>query len=176
MRALASAGDAAACGRLNANLSSALLNARGVWAAFCPIAGEPDPRPSLPRRASLEWAFPRVAGDALEFRVPQDPSSADAFEVGSWGVLEPSLGARAVAPGDIAGFLVPGLAFDREGARMGRGKGFYDRCLALSEGFRIGVAFASQIADSPLPMEAHDVRMDAVVTENGIIWAGEKRP
>ena len=67
--------------------------------------------------------------------------------------------------------LVPGLAFDKSGARLGRGRGFYDRFLAGITGFRVGVCFDWQLVES-VPVEAHDIRMDAVVTPSQIIVCG----
>lgn len=64
--------------------------------------------------------------------------------------------------------VVPGVAFDRAGRRLGHGKGYYDRLLAeASRGFKAGLAFEWQLA-GVIPMEAHDVAMDAVVTEKQI--------
>lgn len=69
-----------------------------------------------------------------------------------------------MAPPDLV--LVPGLAFTRDGGRLGYGGGFFDRFLfqRARAAIKIGVGFAVQIVDS-LPLEAHDVRMDAVVTD-----------
>ena len=59
--------------------------------------------------------------------------------------------------------LVPGVAFDAQGRRLGRGKGFYDRLLAKVRGHKCGVAFDVQIV-SGLPEEPHDVRVDSILT------------
>ena len=67
--------------------------------------------------------------------------------------------------------IVPGVAFDRMGGRLGQGKGYYDRFLSTTESFRIGFCFAEQLA-SELPMRNHDARMDSIVTESGIITCG----
>jgi 5-formyltetrahydrofolate cyclo-ligase len=60
--------------------------------------------------------------------------------------------------------LVPGVGFDLRGGRLGRGRGFYDQLLAGFGGLKCGVALNEQIA-SEIPTEAHDVRMDVVLTE-----------
>lgn len=70
--------------------------------------------------------------------------------------------ARAI---DLA--VVPGMAFDRRGGRVGHGRGHYDRLLSLNtmrSSFKLGLAFEFQLVDEA-PCDAHDVRMDAVVTE-----------
>ena len=84
---------------------------------------------------------------------------------GTYGIREPVPEARAVeAPGPDL-ILVPGLAFDLRGGRLGKGKGFYDRYLAGVRGFRAGLAYDVQITDKNLPLDAHDQTMDAVVTD-----------
>ena len=160
--------------RVLLHLRSTLSAARGTWAAYCGLSEELDPRPGLSTGEDLTWTFPAVAGDDLEFRAPASLAD-DAFAPSRWGVLEPKSDAPAVALASIDGFLVPGLAFDRRGVRLGRGKGFYDRALAGARGIKIGVGFAMQIANEPLPAEAHDVRMDGVVTEDGVYWTSARR-
>ncbi|MDR1667898.1 MAG: 5-formyltetrahydrofolate cyclo-ligase [Bacteroidales bacterium] len=61
--------------------------------------------------------------------------------------------------------IVPGIAFDRERHRMGRGKGFYDRLLPSLQAYRIGVGFDFQLLDA-IPVESHDVPMDTIVVGN----------
>ena len=61
-------------------------------------------------------------------------------------------------------WLVPGLAFDINGGRLGRGKGYYDFILAGTEGMKIGIGFDWQIT-TEIPMLAHDVEMDRILTE-----------
>ena len=85
--------------------------------------------------------------------------------VGPYGIREPQGPLVSVAP-DL--WLVPGLAFDRSGARLGYGKGMYDRLLVDSSGTRMGVCPSCGVADA-LPREGWDVPMDGVVTELGIL-------
>ncbi|MDN5332410.1 MAG: 5-formyltetrahydrofolate cyclo-ligase [Tepidanaerobacteraceae bacterium] len=87
---------------------------------------------------------------------------------GTFGILEP-VSDNIVNPLDIDLVLVPGIAFDRRGYRLGYGAGYYDMFLTkLREGVKkIGLAFEAQLADC-IPAEAHDVRMDAVLTEKGM--------
>ena len=62
-------------------------------------------------------------------------------------------------------FFVPGLAFDHQCRRLGRGAGFYDRVLSGSKALKIGVSWSMQVSAEPLPEEEHDIRMDACVNE-----------
>jgi 5-formyltetrahydrofolate cyclo-ligase len=93
--------------------------------------------------------------------------SADALEPGSFGTFNPRSGRPAV-PGDWDLTIVPLLAFDRRGYRLGYGKGFYDRLLAGTRTETIGVAFAVQEINQ-LPAESHDVSLDWIVTEQETI-------
>ena len=76
-------------------------------------------------------------------------------------------GAPAPSP-DLV--IVPGLAFDPTGARLGRGKGYYDRWLGANPAVKtLGVCFSCQILEK-LPAEPHDAHVDAILTEQGFIW------
>lgn len=82
---------------------------------------------------------------------------------GPHGILEPSAG-PAIRPEDVRVWLVPGLAFTKDGRRLGYGGGWYDRLLAqVPERIpRIGVAYGFQMVDE-LPSEPHDIRLTGVV-------------
>ena len=87
------------------------------------------------------------------------------FVRGGFGISEPR-GEKYTGKIDL--IIVPGVAFDREGTRLGFGKGCYDRFLADTNVIRVGVCYDLQLTDS-LPTEKHDARMDMIVTENEII-------
>ncbi|MFC1467449.1 5-formyltetrahydrofolate cyclo-ligase [Verrucomicrobiota bacterium] len=82
---------------------------------------------------------------------------------GKWDVLEPSEH-RRVDDDEIDMMLVPGVAFDTNGERLGRGGGYYDRMLEKSDAYHVGVAFQFQIVQA-LATEEHDMPMELVVTE-----------
>ncbi len=131
-------------------------------AAFCALPDEPQTDGVLARwRAFKRLVVPKVEGETMQFYdyVP------DAMQAGAFGIAEPVAGALPCSPAEIDLILVPGTAFTSAGARMGRGRGFYDKYLA-SAGFhavKIGVCYAHQIV-AWLPVEAHDVSMDEVVS------------
>ena len=83
------------------------------------------------------------------------------------GVPQPS-NLRPANPGDWQLTLVPMLAFDRAGYRLGYGKGYYDRLLTSVSGSKVGLAFACQEV-TRLPHELHDHPLDLIVTEAGLI-------
>jgi len=102
----------------------------------------------------------------MEFR---RVDSLDALTPGVYGILEPRSG-ELCSPEEIELFFIPGLAFDRQGNRLGRGGGFYDRYLSTvrPDAAKIGLAFQLQIAEA-LPVAPHDIKVDAVLTEQEII-------
>jgi 5-formyltetrahydrofolate cyclo-ligase len=120
--------------------------------------------------------FPRTQGQhALAFALVTDWSE---LRPGRYGVLEPPAQAAVIRPeaGDLV--LVPGVAFDREGGRLGRGLGFYDRSFPVSAPrppLLIGVAFQLQLVEA-LPCVETDRRVDAVITEAGLHWAERGAP
>jgi 5-formyltetrahydrofolate cyclo-ligase len=104
--------------------------------------------------------LPLVKGDNLELRVF---SGMDCMVVGSsFGILEPQLGEDYNNKGiDLA--IIPGLAFDKTGNRLGRGKGYYDRLLNDKKMTKIGVCFSFQLIES-IPIDNFDICMDMVIT------------
>jgi 5-formyltetrahydrofolate cyclo-ligase len=114
------------------------------------------------RRQGKVVAYPRVRGDDLDF-VAVD--TLENLAPGTFGVLEPT-GDALVAPGALDMVLVPGVAFDLAGNRLGYGKGFYDRvlCGTRRPALAVGLCFELQLVDR-LPTEEHDVCLDLLVTE-----------
>ena len=88
----------------------------------------------------------------------------------TFGVPEPIGSEIPAAAGDIDTIILPMLGFDRKGGRIGYGAGYYDRFLSKNPDLRkIGIAFACQEAND-LPLEENDIRMDSIVTEDGIVY------
>lgn len=94
----------------------------------------------------------------------------DDLAPGYRGIAEP-VAPVAIDPRPDTVILVPGVAFDRAGRRLGYGGGFYDSFLAANPGIRIGLCFEVQIVDE-VPSEPHDLPVSAVVTEARIIRPG----
>ena len=107
---------------------------------------------------------PLVSGTGTPPLLHTEISSLDELRPGPFGLLQPALSAALPEPICADLVIVPGLAFDRRGGRLGWGKGFYDDFLSRLEASRIGVAYSGQVVES-VPMEAHDIYMDKVVTE-----------
>jgi 5-formyltetrahydrofolate cyclo-ligase len=125
---------------------------------------EADPALLLERLVEMgaQAAFPRVAarGQPLDYhRVPD----GEVLAPGTFGIREPLPSWPSVTPHIL---LVPLLAFDARGHRLGYGGGFYDRTLEALNVPAIGIGFAGQEVSS-LPAEAHDIALSAVLTEAG---------
>jgi 5-formyltetrahydrofolate cyclo-ligase len=141
-------------------------NARTIL-TYHPLQNEVDLLPLLDEESAKEWIFPRVDGESLSLHcwAPHAPWLKGAFDIREpdpqhWEEVD-------IETIDLA--LIPGLAFDRNGGRLGRGKGFYDRLLA-SEGFRalkIGIV-TERFLLAGIPTESHDIGMDLVVTESAV--------
>ncbi len=112
---------------------------------------------------NLTFAYPRVVG-AGEMRCHAITSSSD-LERGAFGLQEPKETCPTLAPHELDLVVVPGWAFTSDGARLGKGGGYYDRLLAdvQGEGATIGVCFQCQLWDT-VPIEDHDRAMDVVLT------------
>lgn len=147
-------------------LASAALRPGEIIAAYWPIRDELDCKPVLTRLvdSGQPVCLPVVRGDdqPLELRLWEE--GAPLYPSG-FGTLAPPEDAPLVVPDVI---LMPLLGFDKAGTRLGYGGGYYDRTLAALERKPrlIGYAFACQELDR-VPREAHDVPLDAVVTEAG---------
>lgn len=162
---IAPADRAAASGRIfaRAELSEAFGRARTVG-VFCSLADEPDTSEALARwfAAGRRLAVPRVEGDVMRF-YEYDPRT---MRPGAFGIAEPGPEARLCEPRELDLVIVPGTAFTAAGARMGRGRGYYDKYLAQPEvhAVKIGVCYAHQLVGE-LSSEPHDVAMDCVITD-----------
>ena len=111
-------------------------------------------------------ALPRCYDDAQMEFLPVK-SVADATEVSRLGIAEPPHG-RPVDPGTAALCIVPALAFDRSGFRLGYGMGYYDRYLKRFSGVSVGLCFEDCLRDT-IPTNQNDRPVDVIVTERQVI-------
>jgi 5-formyltetrahydrofolate cyclo-ligase len=113
------------------------------------------------REAGVRTLFPRVRGDVLELVAAADLLT---LTLGYRGIQEPV--GPAIDPEVVDAAVIPGIAFDLRGVRLGHGVGHYDRLLATVPGdrVRIGVCFSCQLVPQ-VPREAHDQAVDVIVTE-----------
>lgn|GEM_PF-2127507 len=165
----------------NSPLRNFLAKQTGIWAAFLPFGKEPPigcvlellaesdpdsvPSSSPHKVGGLRWVAPRLEGETMIFH---ECSVKEISAVGAGYFREPAVKGRAVSPGEIHGALVPGIAFDRKGGRLGRGRGYYDRFLQNWNGIKVGVCWSHSLLNE-VPMEEHDVKMDWIATEDEFI-------
>lgn len=109
--------------------------------------------------------LPLVDGDDLRMFLYDGPESV---QTGAFGILEPKADGTEVMPEAIDLMIVPGVAFDRNHNRMGRGRGFYDRLLSSVTSPKIGLCYEFQMVPE-IPTEPFDIKMDYIVTEKGLI-------
>lgn len=132
---------------------------------FAPLPDEPDIRPAFHfiLQQGLTVALPRMSssGDFYEACVVENPQT-DLVD-GHFGIREPGPGCHVYPLNLLDLVLVPGVAFDLGGRRLGRGAGYYDRLLSDVQGTTCGIAFDEQISGE-LPVEPHDVVVDCILT------------
>ena len=136
-----------------------------VVGGYHALPDEADPALLLERLVELgcHIAYPRVVGKGLPLEFHRVPDG-EVMAPGAFGIHEPlDIWPRAIP----AMLLVPLLAFDAAGHRLGYGGGFYDRTLALLSVPAIGIAYAGQEVPS-LPSDSHDRRLNAILTERGL--------
>ena len=164
------------CGRLETFGS---LAAAQQLAGYAAVRGEIDTEEYLRARLAggARVYLPRVEGPGALVFVGVDESWD--LHPGGFGIPEP-----AGQPGishEIDVFLVPGVAFDRRGNRLGFGGGFYDRALgsiranrravAAGRALFVGVCYHWQLVDPPLLVDEHDIAMNVIITDQTLFWA-----
>jgi 5-formyltetrahydrofolate cyclo-ligase len=168
--ALPSAMRAAAAETIAARPFPLAIKPGTIASGFSPLKTEINPIPLMRRLADAgaQLALPVVAGKGKPL-ILRAWSFGEPLDSGVWGIREPKADAAEVDP-DI--LLVPLLAFDRRGHRIGYGAGYYDRTIARLRAEKpvvaVGIAFAAQEIDQ-VPVTPRDARLDLVLTEREII-------
>ncbi len=139
-----------------------------VILGYLPLQDEVDLFPAFEWAwaAGKSLAFPRYVPEAQNYCAAIADRSIRSVMRGAFGVVEPMVDAPTVPLNRLDFVLVPGLAFDHSGTRLGRGKGFYDRLLAeVNTGtcVKCGVALDLQMVDR-LPRDVHDIAMNFILT------------
>ncbi len=133
--------------KINDHLKKCLKNFSGRWGAFVSMASEPlvDWKEL---NLNIQWYFVQTEDQKLNFVRDQESLQAQ----------------------DLDGICIPALGFNLNGARLGRGGGFYDREFENYKGNKIGIAFDFAV-DPAIPYEAHDIKVDVIVTDRRIVDA-----
>ena len=137
---------------------------------YYPHKNEVDTRfiiKELIKSKNFNLFLPKVVGNDL---IPVKITDLSVLKKGYAGIMEPE-GERS-SPENIDIVVVPAVAFDLEGHRLGYGKGYYDRFLKKTKALKVGVAYDFQIVDK-LPREQHDVPVDLIITPTRLIKVKE---
>lgn len=175
-----------ACERLLAMAElEEVVRRAGCVAGFLAVRSELDPATALEevRRRGARVVYPRVANDRQP-RLCFHAVDASELRAGRFGIPEPPIDSAEVPVEDIDLMIVPGLAFDAAGRRLGFGGGYYDEVLSLRSGAArrgpdagvelagprlvVGLAYDFQVVDT-CPAEPHDQPIDCVVTESRVL-------
>ena len=133
---------------------------------YCATNGEPDVTALFEDLKSIgkRVAFPKVEGSEI---VPVAVEGLSCLSPGTFNIPEPTEG-EIIEPMDLDLVVCPGIAFDREGYRVGFGKGYYDRLLERVSAVAVGVAYSFQVLEF-VPRDSWDKPMNLVVTEKELI-------
>ena len=148
------------CARLEPQLQSA-----HTILFYAPLADELDVWPLLEKllKTSKVCALPAFDAATQFYSARRVTNLETDIFTGKFGISEPGRACAEIPLNQFDLILVPGMAFDLKGNRLGRGKGFYDRILAAASGIKCGVAYDFQVLET-LPTEAHDARVTFVFT------------
>ncbi len=146
---------------IQTHLQKTLNNESGVWAGFQSLTNTEPEINWQEVSPKIEWAFPVASENKLQFR-----KNVQNYSRQNLGFLEPQDG-EIVELEQITGFVVPGLAFDQAGHRLGRGKGYYDQTLNNNNKKKIGVCFEVAFCEN-VPHENHDLICNQIITEKQI--------
>jgi 5-formyltetrahydrofolate cyclo-ligase len=134
---------------------------------FAPLPDELDVWPVLELSLALgvNCALPFFDAEKKTYGAKIIQSLATDIVTGKFGVREPAASCAEIPLNQFDLILVPGMAFDLSGSRLGRGQGFYDRLLAEASGIKCGVGYDFQLLEK-IPSEPHDARVDFILTPN----------
>ena len=139
-----------------------------TYFCYIPFQNEPDIMPAIFRAQEMKKkiAVPRCEKNgimtAILLKDIQD------LKPGMYGILEPDRGAPVLNAENIDVIMLPGVAFSKNGKRLGRGGGYYDRFCEKFHGLMVGIAREYMLQDD-LPCEKHDVKVDVIITEERTI-------
>jgi len=138
---------------------------------YYPHKNEVDTRPlikKLLKKTGISVFLPKVSGKDI---LPVQIKDLSSLKSGYAGIKEPE--GLPVKPEKLDIVVVPAIAFDKRGHRLGYGKGYYDRFLSKTNALKVGFAFDFQVVDE-LPAEEHDIPVDLIITPTRVIKTKEE--
>ncbi len=155
-------------------LSESIFSDASSVGFYFPVNGEVDTREIFKKCIDLEKKvfFPKTVGSDLVFLRTRN---IEELTPGGFSIPEPPANAERIRGSELDLVLVPGVAFDFSGNRIGYGKGFYDRFLKdISRQSRFGLAYRFQVLES-IPSQETDVKTGLIITEDGTVNCLEKK-
>jgi 5-formyltetrahydrofolate cyclo-ligase len=150
-------------------VASALFRSARIIGLYAPIQNEVDTEEVFAEALKCAKAvlYPAVCGEMLEFR---RVLAHDSLRRGAFGIPEPDVPCEAHEPCEADFIVIPGIAFDATGKRIGYGKGYYDRTLHQLEGQGklVGFCYDFQLVEA-IAGEPHDVMMDLLITDKRVV-------
>jgi len=137
---------------------------------YMPMKAEVDVRPLLEQFPAKRWLLPRIVPEE-NHRMNFHPYDPQRLVIHPFGMAEPAADLPLVPAKEIQLVLVPGLAYDHHGWRLGYGGGYYDRFLAGFGGISVGVAYQALVREA-IPHHEHDLAVGWLVSETGLFQAG----
>jgi 5-formyltetrahydrofolate cyclo-ligase len=162
--AIHGAASVAVCARLK---QQAFFQNATARLFFAPLPGEINIWPLVEETlaASRLLALPRFNPATQGYEACLIRNVATDLIIGPYELREPSPDCPVMSLDEFDLILVPGIGFDAAGNRLGRGKGYYDRLLSMTRGYKCGVGFEEQLVEE-IPADTHDIKMDSVITPN----------
>jgi len=149
---------------LNKNLNDFFITQSGSWGIYFPMNFEVSVLQLIHKFENINFYFPKLFNDKMTFLKPKYFD----FIKSKYGFYEPVLEqSEEIQLCDLDGIIVPGLAYDIQGVRLGQGKGHYDQALQNYKGLRIGICF-KEFLEQKLPEETHDIKMTTIVTDKEV--------
>jgi len=158
------------CERLKAQMPSA-----HTVLFFAPLPDELDVWPVLELSLALgtNCALPFFDAEKETYGAKEIKKLATDIVIGKFGAREPAANCAEISLDKFDLVLVPGVAFDLQGNRLGRGRGFYDRLLESASGVKCGICYDTQLLEN-IPTEAHDAKVDFILTPDKCVKARRK--
>lgn len=145
-------------------------NAKNIL-LYYPHKNEVDTKPlieKLLKKSDISVFLPKVSGKDI---LPVQVKDLSSLKSGYAGIKEPE--GSSTDPKELDVVVVPAIAFDKRGHRLGYGKGYYDRFLKRTDALKVGFAFDFQVVDE-LPVEEHDIPVDLIITPTRVIKTKEE--